>query len=120
MTHWMVGLALCALASLPLVTTQRVALWQSEARVWAAAAARAPTHARPRLQVGYHAHVGGQRRQAEAEYRHGLRLAYARHDRTGCRIAVHNLGVLASDEGRWQDAAQWGEYACPEWRPGSR
>lgn len=114
MTHWRVGLALCALASLPVMTAQRVTLWQVEGRVWAEAAQQAPTQVKARLNVGYHAHVSGQRRQAEEAYRQALMLADLRRDQVGCRIAAYNLGVLARDEGRWQEVMRWGEYPCHE------
>ena len=108
------GLALIGLASLPLLTAQRVGQWQDESTLWWQAAEASPQSVRPWVQLGYLAHVEGRWDTAEWYYRRAVWSWQERPwvDRGGCVMAMENLTLLALQRARWQEAAQWGSERC--------
>lgn len=110
MARWIAGLAL--LASLPILTAQRVGMWQDETRLWQQAADASPGNLRPRVQLGVLAHRARRFDFAEWHYRRALTLSRLSHERAGCQLVAENLTLLALQTARWQDAEEWGRYTC--------
>lgn len=109
------------LVSLPLVTWQRLPIWQDEARLWRDAAWWAPAKVRPVVNLGSLAQAAGQP-IARAYYTHALELI-ANPDRPwferreGCVIVTRNLALEALQQHRWAEAIEWGGHACDFSRP---
>lgn len=103
------------LASLALVTFQRVPVWTDEFTVWESAAEWAPLKVRPVAELGRLSHLAGDLDAAESYYTQAIRN-YDRgrpaHERVGCRAAALNLSTLLQTQGRWTESDYWGGYPC--------
>lgn len=116
MTSLRACLPMLWLACLPVLADARAEVWSDEHALWQGAAWWSPQKVRPWVQLGEIAYRQGDLAQSAEYFDHAITVydtaKRPAFEQVGCRIAVHNLGVVLMQQGLFREAAERSADRC--------